>query len=123
MESLQRIIVTVLIAISVVGIFGIPLGDQKFITDAIALESSFIALTVLSIKKIRYTIIPNMVIACVVIAGNTLSPKHIEIMSTLNPFYNAIILIIGGYMLQTLLLITNSIAYQSRKKVAIRDNV
>jgi len=123
MESLQRIIVTVLIAISVVGIFGIPLGDQKFITDAIALESSFIALTVLSIKKIRYTMIPNMVIACVVIAGNTLSPKHIEIMSTLNPFYNAIILIIGGYMLQTLLLITNSIAYQSRKKVAIRDNV
>ena len=123
MESLQRIIVTVLIAISVVGIFGIPLGDQKSITEAIALESSFIALTVLSIKKIRYTMIPNMVIACVVIAGNTLSPKHIEIMSTLNPFYNAIILIIGGYILQTLLLITNSIAYQSRKKVAIRDNV
>ena len=123
MESLQRIIVTVLIAISVVGIFGIPLGDQKFITEAIALESSFIALTVLSIKKIRYTMIPNMVIACVVIAGNTLSPKHIEIMSTLNPLYNAIILIVGGYILQTLLLITNSIAYQSRKKVAIRDNV
>ncbi len=122
MLSLHKNIVAVLIAISVIGIFGIPLGDPKFITEAIVLESSFIALVVLSIKKIRYAIIPNIVIACVVITGNTLSPKHVGIMLSLNPLYNAIILIVGGYILQGLLLVTNIVAYRNMKQVAIRNS-
>ena len=47
--------------------------------------------------------IPNIIIGIVVITGNTLSPQHIDIMSSLIPFGNAIILIIGGYILQILL--------------------
>jgi hypothetical protein len=119
---LNKNIVTILIAISVIGIFGIPLGDPKFITEAIALESSYIALTVLSIKKIKYTLIPSIIIACIVIAGNTLSPKHVGIMLSLNPLYNAIILIVGGYILQGLLLVTNIVAYRNMKHLVIRDS-
>jgi hypothetical protein len=111
----QKNVVAVLIAISTIVVFGIPLGDPKFISIALALESSFIALTIISIKKLRYAIIPNIVIACVVIAGNTLSPKHIEIMSTLHPLYNGIILIVGGYILQGLLLATNIWAKRNLK--------
>jgi hypothetical protein len=120
MLLLQRNIVAVLIAISVIGMFGIPLGDPKFIVEALALESSYIALTILSVKKIRYSFIPNILIGSVVIIGNTLSPKHIEIMFSLNPLYNAIILIVGGYILQGLLLFTNIVAYRNMKRVIIR---
>ncbi len=117
----QKNVVAVLIAISVIGILGIPLGDPKFISIAIALESSFITLAVLSVKKFRYAFVANIIIACVVIVGNTLSPKHIEIMSSLHPLYNAIILITGGYILQGLLLITNILSYKNMKQVAIPD--
>lgn len=117
---LQKNIVAVLIAISVIGIFGIPLGDPKFIVEAIVLESSYITLTILSVKKVRYSLIPNIVIACIVIFGNTLSPKHIDIMFSLKPLYNAIILIIGGYILQGLLVFTSIVAYQNMKQVVVR---
>ena len=74
----------------------------------------------LSIKKIRYALIPNFVIAGIVIAGNTFSSKHVGIMLALNPLHNAIILIIGGYALQALLIITSILAYRGLKKVAIK---
>ena len=90
----------ILAAISVTGIVGIPMGDPKFFIQAISLELIFISLTVLSIKKIHYTLMPNLIIGIIVVIGNTLSPQHIDIMSTFTPFGNAIILIIGGYILQ-----------------------
>ena len=118
MEPMQKTIVTVLIAISIIGVLGIPLGDPKFLVEGIALELAFIGLTILSAKKVRYALVPNIVIACLVILGNTLSPKHTEIMSTLNPLYNAIILIVGGYMLQSLLLAANIVGFKNRKQLA-----
>jgi len=114
--------VIVLIAISIIGIIGIPLGDPKFIAVAVALESSYIALTILSIRGVKYALIPNIIIAGIVIAGNTFSPIHVDIMLSLNPIYNAVILIIGGYILQVLLIITSALAYKNVKQVAIRDN-
>ncbi len=116
MNRVQKYLVAVLISICIVGIFGIPLGDPKFFVQAIALESSFIALAVLSWKNFRYAYIPNFVIACLVVIGNTASPKHLAIMSTLHPFYNGVVLIIGGYILQGLLLVTNSMALKQYKK-------
>ena len=116
MSRIQRYLVAVLVSTCIVGAFGIPLGDPKFLIPAIILESSFIALAIVSFKNFRYAYIPNFVIAGIVIVGNTISPKHLEIMSTFHPFYNAIVLIIGGYVLQALLLITNAMSlreYQS----------
>ena len=118
MSRIQRYMVAVLVLTCIVGAFGIPLGDPKFLIPAIILESSFIALAIVSFKNFRYAYIPNFIIAGIVIVGNTTSPKHLEIMSTFHPFYNAIVLIIGGYVLQALLLITNAMSlreYQSTK--------
>ena len=117
MNQLQKSVVLVLIAVCITGAFGIPLGDPKFLIQAFALEFSFIALAVTSLKKIQYAFIPNFIIAIIVIIGNTASPKHIEIMSTLHPLYNAIVLIIGGYILQALLIATNTIAYKNHKQI------
>ena len=122
MISVQKFIVAVLISISTVGVLGIPLGDPKFITEGIGLELVYIGLAILSFKKIRYALIPNIAIACLVIAGNTLSPKHIEIMLSLTPLYNAIILIVGGYILQGLLLATNIFGLKNRRQLAIKDS-
>jgi len=116
MSRIQRYLVAILVSTCIVGAFGIPLGDPKFLIPAIILESSFIALAIVSFKNFRYAYIPNFIIAGIVIVGNTISPKHLEIMSTFHPFYNAIVLIIGGYVLQALLLITNAMSlreYQS----------
>ena len=121
MVMLKKIIVAVLISTSIVGVLGIPLGDPKFIAEGITLELAFIGLAILSVKNIRYGLMPNIAIACLVIAGNTLSPKHTEIMLSLNPLYNAIILIIGGYVLQGLLLATNLLGLRYRKQLAISD--
>ena len=121
MNKIQKYLVSVLVSICIVGAFGIPLGDPKFFIQAIALESSFIALAIISLKNFKYAYIPNFIIACLVIAGNTISPKHLEIMSTLHPFYNAIVLIVGGYVLQALLLITNGITLRQYRKNRNRE--
>jgi len=113
---MSKNVVAVLIAISVVGMLGIPLGDPKFLTVAVALEASYIALIIVSIKKIKHALIPNIIIAGIVIAGNTISPTHIDVMLSFDPIYNAIILILGGYILQALLITTSVFAYRSIKQ-------
>ena len=116
-KTFHRYVVAVLVSICIVGAFGIPLGDPKFFIQAISLESAFAILAIISWKNFRYAYIPNFIIADIVIAGNTISPKHLEIMSTLNPLYNAIVLIVGGYILQAILLVTNSMALMHHRKI------
>ncbi|MGD2106908.1 MAG: hypothetical protein PVH93_04805 [Nitrosopumilaceae archaeon] len=107
-----------MISISIVGIIGIPMGDPQFLVNAILLESSFIALAAVSVWRLQYSVIPNMIIAVIVVIGNTVSPKHIEIMMSFVPAENAIVLIVGGYVLQGLLLVASAIAFQKRKQLA-----
>ena len=118
MILLQKIIFGILMSISIVGVIGMPMGDPKFLTNAILLESSFIALAAISIWRLQYSVIPNIVIAIIVIVGNTVSPKHIEIMSSFVPAENAVVLILGGYILQGLLFVTSAIALKKRKQLA-----
>lgn len=73
---MHKSVLSVLIAISVIGVLGIPLGDPKFIAEALALEASYITLAILAVKKVRHTLIPNIIIAGIVIAGNTISKTH-----------------------------------------------
>ncbi len=120
MDSLRRVAI-VLAAVAVVGALGIPLGDPRFVPQAVVLEGSFVALAVLSARHYRHVYIPNFVIAAIVIAGNSAFYKHIEIMTTLHPLYNAIVLITGGYVLQGLLIFTNILAYQENKRVTLRS--
>jgi len=116
---IKTVIFGILASISLVGIVGIPMGDPKFFLSAIFLESLFITLAAVSIWKLRYSFIPNMIIPLVVIVGNTLSPKHIEIMTTFSPPENAMVLIFGGYVLQGLLFATNIVAFKKRNQLKI----
>ncbi len=107
----------VLTSIVVVGALGIPLGDPRFIPQALILEGCFVALAVLSWRNYQHVYTPNFIISGIVIAGNSAFSKHIEIMTTFHPLHNAIVLIIGGYVLQVLLLLTNYLAYKQYKHV------
>src|SRR5919197_1423298 len=104
----------VLVAISIVGVIAIPFGDPQFLDRAIALELLFIALAVIILldgrltvkgvllsKVALYACIP---IAIIVMLGNSLAPPHIEIMTTFSKPFNAVLLIIGGYILQVALI-------------------
>jgi hypothetical protein len=43
-------------------------------------------------------------LAILIIAGNSLSQPHVEIMTTFSKPFNAVVLIIGGYVLQAALI-------------------
>ncbi|MGB9003355.1 MAG: hypothetical protein WCC52_06080 [Nitrosotalea sp.] len=116
---MQKNVVIILAAVSVVGVLGIPLGDPKFIPQALLLEGSFISLAILTAKNYKRVYIPNFVIAGIVIVGNSAFYKHIEIMTTLHPLYNALVLITGGYVLQVLLLIANYWTYRQHKHLTL----
>lgn len=105
--------------VSVVGAIGIPMGDPQFIVNALVLESAFIVLTVLSVVRFRYILIPCMVLSVLVIIANTASPRHTEIMSSFYPVGNALILIIGGYVLQALILGFSVLFFAKRKTMTV----
>ncbi|MEM0442413.1 MAG: hypothetical protein QW450_04575 [Candidatus Nitrosocaldus sp.] len=124
----------VLVTIAVVGALGIPLGDPRFLYTAITLECAYIALAVLALligdgvyigsrvgtmvkKRIMIVTVPSIAIASMVIVANTLSTTHLSIMMSLTPLYNALILIVGGYILQILLIISSIYEY-SRVRLA-----
>ena len=115
MNSDQKAIALILSSIVVTGMVGIPIGNPKFIINAIILESIFISLIALSVWRAKYSLIPCMIISLVVIAANSLSPRHVEIMSTFQPLANAIVLIVGGYVLQILLLVFSLNAFRHKK--------
>jgi hypothetical protein len=99
-------VVIVLVAISVVGAIAIPFGDPQFLDRAIALEVSFIVLAVLTYKGFRKALYACIPLAIIVMVGNSLAPPHVEIMTTFSKPFNAVILIIGGYILQAALIAT-----------------
>ena len=100
----RKMIFSILVAIVIVGIIAIPFGNPKFFYRALALEGSFIFLSFLIWKgyyKAVYFCIP---ISLLVIIGNSLAPPHVNLMLTFSKPFNAILLIIGGYILQFLLI-------------------
>jgi len=107
-------VVIVLVAISIVGALAIPYGDPQFLDRAIALELSFITLAIVILLDIRHTVkkVPLsrlaaftcIPLAVIIIVGNSLAPPHIEVMRTFSKPLNALLLIIGGYILQAALI-------------------
>jgi hypothetical protein len=107
MDSHIHATLIILIFIIVLGLIAIPFGNPKFIDRAIILELSFATLFVLIWKgynKVLYACIP---IAALVIIGNSLAPPHVNLMMSFSKPLNAIILIIGGYVLQIALIYTS----------------
>ena len=100
----HRATVITLLCISTIGLIAIPFGNPKFIDRAIILELTFITLSVLIWKgyhKALYACIP---LAALIIIGNSLAPPHVNLMMTFSKPLNAIVLILGGYILQIVLL-------------------
>jgi hypothetical protein len=107
MDNHYRATLIILVSIIALGIIAIPFGNPKFIDRAIILELSFAILSALIWKgygKALYACIP---IAVLVIIGNSLAPPHVNLMMTFSKPLNAIILIVGGYVLQIALIYTS----------------
>jgi hypothetical protein len=97
-------VVIVLVAISIVGAIAIPFGDPQFLDRAIALELSFITLAILTYRGFRKALYACIPLAVIVMVGNSLASPHVEIMTTFSKPLNAVMLIIGGYVLQAALI-------------------
>jgi hypothetical protein len=107
MDSYIRVTLIILVFITILGLIAIPFGNPKFIDRAIILELSFATLSILIWKgynKALYACIP---IAALVIVGNSLASPHVNLMLSFSKPFNAIILIIGGYVLQIALIYTS----------------
>lgn len=63
-----------LIMISAIGLISIPFGNPKFIGEAIAIELSFIILSVLIWKDYTKVLYACIALALTVFVGNSISP-------------------------------------------------
>ena len=97
----------ILVSITALGIIAIPFGNPKFIDRAIILELSFATLSVLIWKGYGRALYACIPIAVLVIIGNSLAPPHVNLMMTFSKPLNAIILMVGGYVLQIALIYTS----------------
>jgi hypothetical protein len=103
-------VVIVLVVISIVGAIAIPFGASQFLYRAITLELSFITLasvillgdrlTVSKVPLERLALYVCIPLAIIVMVGNSLASPHVEMMTTFSKPFNAVMLIIGGYVLQ-----------------------
>ena len=100
----KKVTLSILISIVIVGLIAIPFGNPKFFDRALALEASFIILTFFIWKGYNKAVYACIPIAILVIIGNSLAPPHVNLMLTFSKPLNAIVLIIGGYILQFLLI-------------------
>ena len=103
----NRGVLITLILISVLGAIAIPFGSPKFIAAAIALELSFVALSILIWRGYTKPLYACIALAIAIIIGNSTSPAHVHLMSTFFKPLNALILIIGGYILEGVLIYTS----------------
>lgn len=105
-----RHVLITLILISGLGVIAIPFGNPKFIPEAIIIELSFIILSILIWRGYTKALYACIALASIVIIGNTVSPAHVHLMTTFSKPANALILIIGGYVLQGVLIYTSLIS-------------
>ena|SRR5438445_7925986 len=103
----NRDVLLTLILISILGVIAIPFGSPKFIGEAIAIELSFITLSLLVWRGYTKALYACITLGVIVVIGNTTSPAHIHLMTTFSKPANALILIIGGYILQGTLIYTS----------------
>jgi hypothetical protein len=114
-------VTVVLVAISVVGAVAIPAGNPMFIDRAVAIEVAFVTLAVLTFMGYRKQLYACIPLAALVMAGNSLAPPHVEIMTTFSKPFNAIVLITGGYVLQAALVVAATHAIIRERKTVRQD--
>jgi hypothetical protein len=109
MMNPHHTVLVILTSIIVVGLIAIPIGNPRFIDRAIALELSFIVLAIFVWRGVyrRKALYGCIALAVAVIIGNSLAPRHVDLMITFAKPLNSIVLIFGGYILQAALLYTS----------------
>ncbi len=100
----EPLVISVLISIVLTGLVGIPFGDPRFIPMAILLELVFIGLAIAVLRGLTRSLYICIVLASLIIIGNSVTAAHIHRMMTFAKPVNTIVLIIGGYVLQALLI-------------------
>lgn len=105
----------ILISIAAIGLVGIPFGDPRFIGISIAIELLFIALTVLVAKGYTKPLYICIILASLIIIGNSITSAHIHRMTTFVKPLNTIVLIIGGYILQGFLIYASAAAIMHKR--------
>jgi hypothetical protein len=109
-------VLIVLVSIIIIGMIGIPFGDPRFIVYAIILEILYISLAVLIAKGYKKPLYVCILLAIIIIVGNSFVNAHIHrIMSVSKPL-NTIVLVMGGYILQGLLIYTSTVATRMENK-------
>ena len=103
-------VLVTLVSIIVVGLIGIPFGDPRFIVYAIFLELVYVSLAILVSKGYRKPLYVCILIAIIIIVGNSFVNAHINRIMTLSRPLNTMVLIVGGYLLQGLLVYTSAMA-------------
>ena len=107
MDSHYRATLIVLLSIVTVGLIAIPFGNPKFIDRAIVLELSFVTLSALIWRGYNKALFACIPLATLIIIGNSLAPPHVNLMMTFSKPLNAVILVVGGYVLQGALIYTS----------------
>jgi hypothetical protein len=111
------LVIIVLVSIITTGIIGIPFGDPKFIIYAILLEISYISLAVLIASEYKKPLYACILLAIIIIVGNSFANAHIHRIMSISKPLNTIVLIIGGYLLQGLLIYTSTVAIRMQNKI------
>jgi hypothetical protein len=112
----ESLVFSALISIVLIGLVGIPFGDPRFIPIAVLLELVFIGLAILVLKGYSRPLYICIVLASLIIIGNSITTAHIYRMMTFAKPVNTIVLIIGGYILQALLIYASAIAIMNRRR-------
>jgi hypothetical protein len=113
----EYLVLIALTSIVLVGLVGIPFGDPRFIPVAIMLELVFIGLAVLVSKGYTRPLYICIILASLIIIGNSITTAHIHrMMMTFVKPVNTIVLIIGGYILQALLIYASVIAITDKRR-------
>ncbi len=103
-------VLVTLVSIIVVGLIGIPFGDPRFMAYAIFIELVYVSLAILVAKGYRKPLYVCILIAIIIIVGNSFVNAHINRIMTLSRPLNTMVLIVGGYLLQGLLVYTSAMA-------------
>lgn len=112
-------VLIILFSLILIGLLGIPFGNPNFIINAMILELTFIILAILIAKGIgnNKPLYVCIFLALLIIIGNSLVTAHINRMITFSKPLNTIVLIIGGYLLQVLLIYTSILTIKRRKEI------
>jgi hypothetical protein len=112
----EHLVLIILASIIAVGLVGIPFGDPRFILIAVLFEFLFIGLAILVSKGYARPLYICIILASLIIIGNSITTAHIHRMMTFVKPVNTIVLIIGGYILQGLLIYASAIAIMDKRR-------